>query len=359
MIRHISAKPLRRRGLLLLFSIKDPTLQPTIWHLHCLFSVFNLPRQNPSSNPEVCSIMESITAQVRNLASRANDAARKKLIAGLQELAIKLETSSDTMDRITLLHLRIAAVRTAIDFKLFDVLAASKEPMTLNHLAEKTNVDPIFLGRLLRYLSSTSMMKETGKNAFTATNVTKTLADPGNQGGLRHYFDTCGPMFQAMPKYLAKIRYQNITKANETVFQEAFKTHKGPFAWYVEDDPETFAFFGEYMAARRKGMTGWLDVYPVEEETKNWDPSAPVFVDIGGGIGHQCVDLKTKHPDLPGKIVLQEYKDNVEHAQLPPGIEKMEHDMFTPQPVNGTLSFPHSPSTPFELVPQRETLNPP
>ena len=51
-------------------------------------------------------------------------------------------------------------------------------------------VSPILIlaiGRLLRYLSSIGMTKEAGKDTFTATNVTKALASPGNQAGVIHW----------------------------------------------------------------------------------------------------------------------------------------------------------------------------
>ena len=58
--------------------------------------------------------------------------------------------------------------------------------MTLEELQQKTGVAIVLLGRLLRYLSSVALIKETRKDTFGATNVTKALAIPGNQGGVHH-----------------------------------------------------------------------------------------------------------------------------------------------------------------------------
>jgi hypothetical protein len=41
-------------------------------------------------------------------------------------------------------------------------------------------------GRILRYLASVSMIKETDEDNFAATNVTKALAIPGFQAGIHH-----------------------------------------------------------------------------------------------------------------------------------------------------------------------------
>lgn len=41
-------------------------------------------------------------------------------------------------------------------------------------------------GRILRYLASIGMIKETGKDEFSANNITKVLADINYQGGIHH-----------------------------------------------------------------------------------------------------------------------------------------------------------------------------
>lgn len=149
-------------------------------------------------------------------------------------------------------------------------------------------------------------------------------------------FDTCGPQYQEMPKHLKKVHYQNITDHHHTVFQDAWKTDLGAFEWFVHQ-PEALDHFNQYMAARREAAETWLSVYPVEEETKMWDPEAPVYVNMGGSIGHQCAEFKAKYPHVPGRVILQDLPHSIERALQTPGVENMVHDFFQPQPVKGIL----------------------
>lgn len=148
--------------------------------------------------------MEEVISSVNRLASETNEAGRKKLIDGLRDIANSLETPDDTLQRLMYMHLQIASVRIGIDLKLFDLLSASTEPLTVEQLRQKTGAAPVFLGlsktrlerhfsiligitgRMLRYLASIGMIKEVETDKFTSTNITDALAIPGNQAGVHH-----------------------------------------------------------------------------------------------------------------------------------------------------------------------------
>lgn len=89
------------------------------------------------------------------------------------------------------------------------------------------------------------------------------------------------------------------------------------------------------MALRRKPDVSWLTAYPVSEETKNWDASKAVFVNIGGGVGHQCAQFKENCPGVPGLVILQDLPHSIEQALPTPGVENMVHNFFEPQPIQG------------------------
>lgn len=140
-----------------------------------------------------------------------------------------------------------------------------------------------------------------------------------------------------------------------TAFQEGWNTSENAFSWFA-DHPDHLAFFNDYMALRRQPELSWLTVYPVSEQTLDWDPERAVYVNVGGGIGHQCAHFKEKYPHVPGRVVLQDMPHSIAQALPTPGVENMVHDFFEPQPIHGNPSSLHlfcevNPSGPIRLIP--------
>lgn len=139
-----------------------------------------------------------------------------------------------------------------------------------------------------------------------------------------------------MPKFLKETNYRLPDDASRTPFQLGLSTDKTIFEWFV-GQPELLGHFNNYMALHRKQTEGisWLSVYPVEAEAAGKPAEQPLYVDIGGGIGHQCKQFKDKFPNLLGRVVLQDLPHSIARAFPTPGVENMAHDFFTPQPVLG------------------------
>ena len=98
--------------------------------------------------------------------------------------------------------------------------------------------------------------------------------------------------------------------------------------------PESFANLNLYMAGRREHQISWLDHYKLD--SSNLSLERPLFVDIGGSIGHSCAEFKAKYPNLPGRIVLEDLPFAVEHALPTFGVENLAYDFFSgPQPIKG------------------------
>lgn len=74
----------------------------------------------------------------------------------------------------------------------------------------------------------------------------------------------------------------------------------------------------------------------IAQEIKGWDAQdkdRAIYVNIGGGIGHQCKQFKEKYPDLNGRVILQDLPPSIAKALPTEGVENMEHDFFEPQPI--------------------------
>jgi hypothetical protein len=149
---------------------------------------------------------------------------------------------------------------------------------------------------------------------------------------------TIGPQYQALPQFLNETNYQTPVDELHTVFQSAWNTKLHAFDWYSEH-PHELGRFNDYMAFRREPEVSWLAVYPVDEETKDLsDTTRALFVNIGGGIGHQCTQFRAKYPHIPGRVILQDMKHSIQNALSTPGVENMVHDFFNPQPIQGGCS---------------------
>lgn len=146
-----------------------------------------------------------------------------------------------------------------------------------------------------------------------------------------------GPLCLALPEFLKKNSYQDVTNPLNTPLQLAFNTEL-PSWQYFKTKPEWAEDMVLVLGSRRKHALTWLSVYPLQEEAASLDPEHVLLVDVGGGSGPQCRALKDKYPNLPGRVILQDLQQMLVHAPAIEGVEKMEHDFFTPQKVKGRPS---------------------
>lgn len=286
--------------------------------------------------------MEEALEKIRELAVEGNEQTRRGLMLSLQALSFSLETPQDTIHRFGHMNLQAAVVQVGIDLGLFKFIAKSAEPVTVDQVSENTGAEPQLARRLLRFLASIAAVKETESDQYAANNVTRNLTEELVEAGLSHYFGTAAPQYQALPGYLEQTGYKNPVDENWTAFRVAFQTDKDAFSWFA-DHPTHLAHFNSYMALRRKPDKTWLSIYPVAEEASSssggLSAERVLYVNIGGGVGHQCAQFVDMFPDLPGRVVLQDLPHSIAQALPTPGVENMAHDMFAPQPAIGAKFY--------------------
>ena len=151
-------------------------------------------------------------------------------------------------------------------------------------------------------------------------------------------FDVLSPNWNNLPAYLAMKNYQNQTDILDAAFHRAQHTNDLFITWLAAklDFQRSFLV---YMSGFDEGRSSWMDFFPVEEEFGNrarQDQDAIMFIDVGGGIGHEAVAVKKRLPDLPDRFVVQDLLQIVEGQKLDAYVDSMAHDFFTPQPLEGT-----------------------
>lgn len=145
------------------------------------------------------------------------------------------------------------------------------------------------------------------------------------------------PVFVHLPSYFT---------ANG--FREPFNQETGPYNevfdctyWQrVNGTPKLKDDFHTYMAAHKKGCSSIVDLLPLSVLLEGYDHTSSVLlVDIGGGVGHQSMELRSRYPQLQGDIVVQDLRVTKELEFA--GVRGMKYDFFTPQPIESEL-FPVS-----------------
>lgn len=83
----------------------------------------------------------------------------------------------------------------------------------------------------------------------------------------------------------------------------------------------------------------WFDFYPVGEKLQAVG-DRPLLIDVGGGRGHDLMKFHAKFPELSGNLILQDIPVVVDAIKdLPPEIQAMKYDFFTPQPIKGAKAY--------------------
>lgn len=110
----------------------------------------------------------------------------------------------------------------------------------------------------------------------------------------------------ALPKFFSEKGYINPTDPTYCPFNIGHATGDSLFSWFSKN-PLPSSYFLQWMTFQREGMPIFLDAIDFQREfARDVDESTPIFVDVGGAKGHQCIALRKRFPTLTGRIVLQE-----------------------------------------------------
>ncbi|KAI1334235.1 hypothetical protein F5Y15DRAFT_402418 [Xylariaceae sp. FL0016] len=74
-----------------------------------------------------------------------------------------------------------------------------------------------------------------------------------------------------------------------------------------------------YMNIQRENRPAPFDVFDFEKRLgQGSTDSTPLFVDVGGAMGAQCVAFRQRHPNLPGRVILQDQPEVVDQVKASP-----------------------------------------
>lgn len=153
------------------------------------------------------------------------------------------------------------------------------------------------------------------------------------------------PCYNAIPKYLESHGYMNPT--DDAPFNLAYKTDLKVFEWR-KYNPENAKVGQKFMSAQRMGQQSvWDGQTPMKDfEMSEEDLSKDrvMMCDVGGGMGHQCVEFRKYHPEIKGRIVTEDLplvqnmitnRDELKSLN----ISLQVHDFSKEQPIKGAKVY--------------------
>lgn len=146
-----------------------------------------------------------------------------------------------------------------------------------------------------------------------------------------------------LPEYFSERGWTSPGNAFKGPFQYAVGTDMHIFD-YLETKPKLQQAFNTTMTiSGRRGEAPWYTYYPVNERLNDVSSTDALLVDVGGGQGADLVAFKKAHPNVTGKLILEDQPAVIASADAESlstsGIEAIPHDFFRPQPVKNARCY--------------------
>ncbi|WQF86928.1 Putative O-methyltransferase domain, S-adenosyl-L-methionine-dependent methyltransferase superfamily [Colletotrichum destructivum] len=287
--------------------------------------------------------LDNLLSQVKALdLSSLGPSDRAKAQQSLVEALSTAETPYEHLLRLSGSHLHLACLRLGADISLFKTLSESEKPLSVDYLGKQLGIAPDLLERVLRFLASVGTVKQTSKDTYAPDKISHAMASLGLDSGVHLLFDIHDKTYQALPDAVAELGYKDVDDIRNGVFQKAFGTDLSCYEYLVHH-PELQGYMQDAMKLQPPDGD-WLAALPVDKEVAQWqasDPERVLFVDIGGGMGHQCLRLRERYPDAPGRVIVQDMPITIGRIPkpMPHGVEAMAHSFDDPQPIKNAKFY--------------------
>ncbi|KAI1342877.1 putative O-methyltransferase [Xylariaceae sp. FL0016] len=269
---------------------------------------------------------------------------RQYALTVARSLVHALETPGERISRLAWYDpLLIAAVRLAIDIKVFAVLKdAAGSAKTCDELAQSTKCDSVLLSRLLKQLATGNIVKEVDADTYSSTPVSDVLATPTGAGPVVDCFTTVAKINSGALQYFRDRSFANPVDKEDSMWMAASGTKQHYFDWIFQSGgPEAIDGFLKHMEFKTL-ETKWYEAAPVKDILGTQCGGSDVLiVDVGGNTGYDVLGFQKAHADIPGRLIVQDMPKAIEAINsddIKP-VEPMTHDFFMEQPVKGAKAY--------------------
>ncbi|KAG9241142.1 o-methyltransferas-like protein [Calycina marina] len=237
--------------------------------------------------------------------------------------------------------LRSSAFRTLLEMGVFDTLPPDGSAMTLKELAKRLCVDDVLLVRLMRIVVPT-FFKEPIPELYTHTPNSLMFLDSSVRANFKMMFDEICIAAVNMSAFFKKNGYQNPNSQRNNPYTYAHDTKGLNMFEFILTDPARFKNFNDAMKAKSAQASLPYSLFPFKDEMNKIQTTdeTVLVVDVGGGNGQASVAIRDFCSGVKGRMILQDQTPVLDGiGQELPGVEKMAHDFFNPQPIIGALFY--------------------
>jgi hypothetical protein len=290
-----------------------------------------------------------ITSQIQQQASELqpdNEGQRLSMLQSARALVNALQKPHERIMRMCYHDGAIfMATKTLMDLGVFKILASASQPVTAAKLAEETGAERALLERLLKHIATEFFVHEAGPDTYTANEITRSIALPGAQGAIEDTFQLVR-VADAFPDFLKETNYVNPTDKDKSGWKYALKTDQHFFEYLNTPGREKkLEALRNHMQWKTVGLK-WYEVPRIMDAVFGDAKLAKddvLLIDVGGSGGHALMGFHKSHPEMPGRLILQDLPTTIQSldagALAQQSIEAMGHDFFTPQPVKGAKAY--------------------
>ncbi|KAI1645978.1 S-adenosyl-L-methionine-dependent methyltransferase [Daldinia loculata] len=291
-----------------------------------------------TTSPTTATLARSLNAI--KLTEFSNEIERIQALQAAYALIGRLETPWETIVRLGMNQPALSAsLKVSKDLELFEKWHGRDDvPMTSSQVAAMVGADDALLVRLLRHLAANHMLEEPSEGMFKPTPFTLSLVAPVFGEWIHYIYDAMIPCFYKMPEYLSKTGYKNPVDPANGVFQFA-KNYKGDLFQYYDSHSREGQSFNHVMGAVMAQQASWLDIIPHDRIVADHLSGQPLVVDVGGNIGHDLERFREAHPETATDLYLQDRAEVIQHSKCPDPVNKMAHDFFQSQPIQGSRVY--------------------
>ncbi|WPH01322.1 Hypothetical protein R9X50_00416100 [Acrodontium crateriforme] len=290
------------------------------------------------SMEQLISRFEGLCNELTQRSLTCPDAQRQQALNTAQKLVRKLQSPNEFGTAQSWAPLEIVGAAIACDLDIPNTIAAHNGPIQLKEIAEKTpSAAEVLVMRIVRFLAGHGMIDQLDEEVYVANDLTRDYATDVRRAQIFKML-YCLPSYAALPAFLRETGYRDSSDPKNCAWQKGLQTTDTFWQW-LDKRPMEANWFNTLMTAARSANDDSLaKTYPFSKLFAGAQHDDVLFVDVGGGYGQQCINIRASFPKDHGRVVLQDLESVVKGRELA-DVEVQAYDMFEEQPIKGAKAY--------------------